>query len=82
MSRIKDVGIWNPRIRTVGTRNPDGWNPESRWLESGIRNPEGWNPESKTPVDSVTWGDSYLPEIGLTGVYAVAILTLVGLFSD
>ena len=36
----------------VGIRNPDGWNPESRWLESGIqrvgiRNPEGWNPESK-----------------------------------
>ena len=25
---------------------------------------------------------SYIPEIGLTGVYAVAILTLVGLFSD
>ena len=43
VSRIKDIGIWNPRIRTVG-----------------IRNPEGWNPESKTPVDSVTWGDSFM----------------------
>ena len=37
MSRIKDIGIWNPRIRTVGIRNPDGWNPESRGLESGIQ---------------------------------------------
>ena len=52
--RIKDIGIWNPRIRTVGIRNPDGrnpestgWNPESRGLESGIQDPCG----------SVTWGE-------------------------
>ena len=33
MSRIKDIGIWNPRIRVFGIRNPGGWNPESRgWI--------------------------------------------------
>ena len=37
VSRIKDIGIWNLRIRTVGIGNPGGWNPESRWLESGIQ---------------------------------------------
>ena len=36
----------------IGIRNPEGWNPESRWLESGIqmveiRNPDGWNAESR-----------------------------------
>ena len=30
MSRIKDIGIWNPRIRVFGIRNPEGWNPESK----------------------------------------------------
>ena len=34
---MKGIGMWNPRIRTVGIRNPDGRNPESRWLESGIQ---------------------------------------------
>ena len=42
MSRIKDIGIWNPRIRAVGIRNTDGWNPESRGLESGIQDPCGF----------------------------------------
>ena len=40
----------------VGIRNPDGWNPESRGLESGIQRLIR-NPESETPVDSVRWGD-------------------------
>ena len=39
---MKDIGIWNPRIRTIGIRNPDGWNPESRGLESGIQEPCGF----------------------------------------
>ena len=26
-------------IQKVGIQNPNGWNPESKWLESGIQRP-------------------------------------------
>ena len=56
-------GYKKSEIQKCGIRNPEGWNLESRGLESGIqwvriRNPDGRNPESRTFVDSVTWVDT------------------------
>ena len=51
---------WSPESKEFRIWNLEGWNPESRGLESGIQrigipNPGSWNLESRTSVDSVKW---------------------------
>ena len=48
----------NRKCWNLESKDPDGWNPESRQLESGIQRVGIRNPESKTHVDSVTWGET------------------------
>ena len=56
----REKGVLGSRIQVAGARNPNGWSPESRWLEPGIqiwlepgiqmvgaRNLDGWSPESR-----------------------------------